>query len=114
MGGGYAFKIDKLLIEAKASGISAADELRNRYGTHGWAIQTCPVKGDKLARVLAIQPMFSQGHDLRANRDWPQMVIYEIEMFLANVVKHPDATNSWGRAGTLSLGNLCHCARSWG
>src|ERR1700722_9446667 len=28
-------------------------------------------------------------------------------MFLANVVKHPDATNSWGRAGTLSLGNLC-------
>ena len=61
MGGGYAFKIDKLLIEAKASGISAADELRNRYGTHGWAIQTCPVKGDKLARVLAVQPMFSQG-----------------------------------------------------
>jgi hypothetical protein len=27
------FKVDRLLIEAKASGISAAQELRNRYAT---------------------------------------------------------------------------------
>jgi hypothetical protein len=41
------FKIDKLLIEAKASGISAAQELRNRYGFQGWSIETRPVKVTK-------------------------------------------------------------------
>ncbi len=30
----YETKVDKLLIEAKASGISAAQELRNRYEAH--------------------------------------------------------------------------------
>ena len=59
-------KIDKLLIKTKASGISAAQELRNRYGTQGWAIEACPVKGDKVARALSVQPMFSQRLHIRA------------------------------------------------
>ena len=39
--------------------MSAADELRNRYGDVGYAIQTCQVKGDKIARAYAAQPTFS-------------------------------------------------------
>jgi predicted phage terminase large subunit-like protein len=75
------FKVDKLLIEAKASGISAAQELRNRYGSRPWAVQLMPVKGDKLARALAVQPMFSQGMIYAPDRDWADLVITEMSMF---------------------------------
>jgi hypothetical protein len=44
-----------LLIEAKANGISAAQELRNRYSDLDCAIQLCPVSGDKVARAHAAQ-----------------------------------------------------------
>jgi predicted phage terminase large subunit-like protein len=86
------FKVNKLLIEAKASGISAAQELRNRYGTHGWAIQTCSVKGDKLARALSVQPMFSQGMIFAPNREWAQMVIDEMANFPLG--RYDDLTDS--------------------
>ncbi|HEY4859300.1 MAG TPA: hypothetical protein VII14_05095 [Xanthobacteraceae bacterium] len=66
------FKVDRLLIEAKASGISAAQELRNRYATHSWPIPTCPVRGDKVARALAVQPLFSQGMIYTPARDWAE------------------------------------------
>jgi predicted phage terminase large subunit-like protein len=86
------FKVDKLLIEAKASGISAAQELRNRYGNHPWAIQTCPVKGDKVARALSVQPMFSQGMIYAPARDWAELVITEMSMFPAG--RFDDLTDS--------------------
>lgn len=54
------FKVDKLLIESKASGISAAQSLRNSHGRQGWDIQLVEPKGDKMARGLAIVPSFSQ------------------------------------------------------
>ena len=54
------------------SGISAAQELRNRYATHSWPIQTCPVRGDKVARAHAVQPLFSQGLIYTPARDWAE------------------------------------------
>lgn len=75
------FKIDKLLIEAKATGISAAQELQNRYGLQDFAIQLCPVKGDKVSRAYAVQPTFSQGLVYAPIRDWSEMVIEEMEVF---------------------------------
>jgi predicted phage terminase large subunit-like protein len=84
------FKVDKLLIEAKASGLSAAQELRNRYGFQGWSIQTCPVKGDKVARALAVQPMFSQGMVYAPNKDWAELVIGEMSVF-PTVCRRPSA-----------------------
>ena len=53
--------MDRLLIEAKASGISAAQELRNRYAGRSWAINLRQVKGDKLSRALVVQPLFAEG-----------------------------------------------------
>src|SRR5215472_17146780 len=86
------FRVHKLLIEAKASGISAAQELRNRYGSRDWAIQLCPVKGDKVARALAVQPMFSGGQIYAPARDWSEMAITELASFPMG--RYDDLTDS--------------------
>lgn len=86
------FKVDKLLIEAKASGFSAAQELQNRFGLQNWAVQLCPVKGDKVARALAVQPTFSQLLVYAPARDWAEMVIDEMAVFPKG--KHDDLTDS--------------------
>jgi predicted phage terminase large subunit-like protein len=87
------FNVDRLLIEAKASGISAAQELRNRYvRDRQWSIQLCQVKGDKLSRALAVQPIFTQGMIYAPARDWSDLVITEMSMF--PVGRYKDLTDS--------------------
>ena len=90
------FKVDTLLIEAKASGMSAASELRNRYGLQQWAIIERPVVGDKFARALAVQPTFSQLMVYAPTRDWAEMVIEEMEVFPKG--KYADLTDSTTQA----------------
>ena len=89
-------KVDLLLIEAKASGHSAAQELQNRFGLQDWAIQLCPVKGDKVARALSVQPTFSQGLVWAPDREWSEIVIEEAEMFPKS--RHDDLTDSMTQA----------------
>lgn len=86
------FKVDKLLIEAKASGISAAQELRNRYNRQDWAIQLCQVSGDKVARAYAVQPSFSQLLVYAPAFDWVETVIEEMEVFPKG--RYKDLTDS--------------------
>lgn len=90
------FKVDKLLIEGKASGISAAQEIQNRYGLQDFGIQICPVKGDKVARALSVQPTFSQGLVYAPDRDWAEMVIEEMEVFPKG--RYDDLTDSTTQA----------------
>lgn len=90
------FKVDRLLIEAKASGISAGQELQRLHGREGWAIQLCPVKGDKVARALACQATFSQGMVYAPERDWSEMTISEMEMFPKG--RYKDLTDSTTQA----------------
>lgn len=52
-------KADVLLIEAKANGIAVAQEVRRRYGTREWATIQYDPKGDKVARLLSVQPQWS-------------------------------------------------------
>lgn len=54
------FNVDRLLIEAKATGISAAQVLGNSHPTAGWSIQMVDPKGDKVARALSVQPAWTQ------------------------------------------------------
>jgi predicted phage terminase large subunit-like protein len=75
------FKVDKLLIEAKSSGISAGQAIQRTWGVRDFAIQLCPVKGDKVARALGVQPVFSQEYIYAPKRDWAEMVIDEAAMF---------------------------------
>jgi predicted phage terminase large subunit-like protein len=86
------FNIDKLLIEAKASGISASQELGNRFGQQKWSVQLCPVVGDKYARAIAAQPTFSQQLVYAPARDWAEMVIDEMAVFPKG--KYKDLTDS--------------------
>jgi predicted phage terminase large subunit-like protein len=90
------FNVHKLLIEAKASGMSAADELRNRYGDATYSIETCQVKGDKIARAYAAQPTFSNLLVYAPDRDWADMVISEMEVFPKG--KYKDLTDSTTQA----------------
>lgn len=87
-------QVDKLLIEAKASGISAAQELQNRFGSmlSGLAVQLCPVKGDKVARALAVQPTLSGGQVFAPAREYAEMVIDEMAVFPKG--KYDDLTDS--------------------
>jgi predicted phage terminase large subunit-like protein len=90
------FNVDLLLIEAKASGISAAQELQNRHGLEGWGIQLMPVKGDKVARAYAAVPTFSQLMIYAPDREWAEMVIDEMAVFPRG--KHDDLTDSTTQA----------------
>jgi hypothetical protein len=65
------YRVDKLLIELEASGISATQEPRK-------------VTGDKVARALAVQPLLSNGMVYAPVRDWsegPDDPITEASMF---------------------------------
>jgi predicted phage terminase large subunit-like protein len=83
------FKVDELLIEAKASGIprrkSFETDIRRTLGRSN-------VRGDKVARALAVQPMFSQGMVYAPAREWAELVITEMSMFPAG--RYDDLTDS--------------------
>src|ERR1019366_2111896 len=46
-------RVDRLIIEGKASGLDAAHELERIAGREGWGIDLVDAKGDKVARALA-------------------------------------------------------------
>lgn len=76
-----SLKVDRLLIEDKASGLPAIDELRNRYGRKDWAIEAVTPTKDKVARALAVQPTFSQQMVYAPAREWSELVIDEMSVF---------------------------------
>lgn len=86
------WRVDKLLIEAKGPGISAAQEMQRLYGEEQWAVQLEQVKGDKTARAHAVVPVFSQMLVYAPDRDWAEMVIAEMESFPRG--RHDDLTDS--------------------
>jgi len=86
------YKADRLLVESKASGISAAQSLRNSHGRAGWSIQLVEPKGDKMARALAVQPTFSQGMIYAPDKEWAEMVQDEMAKFPRG--KFDDLTDS--------------------
>lgn len=56
------YRIDRLLVESKASGISVAQELRRRYSHADWAVELVdPGNGDKVARAYSVTHVFEDG-----------------------------------------------------
>jgi predicted phage terminase large subunit-like protein len=56
------YQVHKLLIEAKASGISVAQEMRRLYAREEWSVQLInPGSLDKVTRAHQVQPMFEAG-----------------------------------------------------
>lgn len=52
---------DRLLIEAKNNGFSAAQEIQRLTRGQDWSTHLEPVKGDKVARAMACVPTFAAG-----------------------------------------------------
>lgn len=86
------FKADKLLIEAKASGITAAQEIGRLYGNETWNTQLESVQGDKVSRAHAVVPAWSQGLIYAPDREWADLVIEEMSVFPKG--RYKDLTDS--------------------
>ena len=77
-----ALKVDKLLIENKASGISVAQEMRRLYGNEGFAVQLSDPKSlDKMARLYSVQHLFSEGMVYAPDKKWAEEVITQVGQF---------------------------------
>jgi len=90
------FKVDVVLIEGKATGLSVAQELRRLYASHGYGIETTNPDRDKVARAYAVQPIFENGTVYAPDRTWADMVITECESFPKG--KHDDLVDTTTQA----------------
>jgi predicted phage terminase large subunit-like protein len=76
------WKVDRLLIEAKASGLSVAQEIRRLHSQEDWTVQTLdPGRGDKIARAYQVQPMFERSMIYAPDKSWADAVISQIATF---------------------------------
>jgi len=90
------WKIDYLLIENKASGISVSQELRRLFGYENYGVRLIDPKGlDKVARTYAIQHLFSEGMVMAPTdpsgevfKVWAEMVVAQCATFPKG--KHDD------------------------
>lgn len=88
-------RVDRLLIEAKASGITVAQEMRRLYANESWGIDLVNPEGDKYARAVAVMHLWADGMVMvpasledpkdpssgLVPRDWAQLVIDEMAVF---------------------------------
>ena len=75
-------KIDLLLIENKAAGISVAQEIRRLYGSEDFGVQLVdPRAQDKVSRLYAVQHLFAEGLVYAPDRAWADMVITQTSVF---------------------------------
>lgn len=91
-------RVNRLLIEDKASGKSVAQTLRKKFQRSRWSVQLMPVAGDKVARVHAIQPMFQNAmiYVPWPLRRWGEKVVDNLAIFPKG--KHDDLTDSTSQA----------------
>lgn len=85
-------KIDMLMIEAKANGLSVAQEIYRLTAGNQWAVKIDNPKQDKVARAYSIQHLFSNKLIYAPNRKWADMVINEMENFPKGA--HDDLTDT--------------------
>jgi predicted phage terminase large subunit-like protein len=90
------YKVDKLLVESKASGISLSQEIRKLYSREEWSVQLInPGSQDKVSRAYQVQPMFEAGMiyapvpvDGREAYGWVEALKSELAVFPKG--KHDD------------------------
>lgn len=77
------FKADRVLIEDKAAGHSAAQELARLHGGNEWSVTLFnPTRlGDKMARLYAVSHLFENGLVYAPDKPWAEMVIEEVGAF---------------------------------
>lgn len=91
------FRCDFLLIEAKASGISVAQEIRRRNADAPWATRLIdPKNKDKVARAYGVQGFFEKGMIYTPDRVWSDLVISQCATFPKG--KHDDLVDTTTQA----------------
>ena len=91
------FKVDMLLVEAKASGLSIGQEVKRLNRNQNWSVNLInPGNSDKVARTYAVQAVFSGGQVYSPDRAWADMVITQFENFPKG--KHDDLVDSCTQA----------------
>ena len=86
-------KVDKLLIENKAAGISVAQEMRRLYGNENFAVQLFdPKSQDKLSRLYSVQHLFAEGMIYAPEKEWARMVMTQVGQFPRG--KHDDLVDT--------------------
>jgi predicted phage terminase large subunit-like protein len=76
------FKVDLLLIENKASGISVAQEIRRLYSNERFGVQLFdPKSQDKFARLYSVQHLFAEEIIHAPDRAWADKVITQVGSF---------------------------------
>jgi predicted phage terminase large subunit-like protein len=83
---------NELIIEGKASGISAAQEVGRRARDGEWTTKVVKAEGDKRARLLRVQGLFSDRMVFAPNRKYASMVIDEMALFPR--APHDDLTDA--------------------
>ena len=88
------FKVDHLIIENKASGISVAQEIRRLYGHEDFSVQLIdPKGGDKVARAYSVQHVLAEGLvHAPLNFAWADMVVTDCSQFPKG--KHDDIVDT--------------------
>jgi len=75
-------KVDTLLIENKASGISVAQEIQRLYSREKFGVELFdPKSQDKMARLYSVQHLFAEGIIYAPERPWMDQVIVQAAMF---------------------------------
>jgi predicted phage terminase large subunit-like protein len=88
-----SLRIDKLIIENKAAGISVAQEIRRLYGHENFAVQLFdPKSQDKLSRLYSIQHLFAEGMIYAPDRTWADLVMTQVGQFPKG--KHDDLVDT--------------------
>ena len=90
-------RVDLLLVEGKASGISVAQELRRLYGGEDFGVQLInPGAQDKMARLYSVQHLFAEGMIYAPDRAWADQVITQCAQFPR--AKHDDLVDTVSQA----------------
>lgn len=75
-------KVDMLVIENKASGISVAQEIRRLYSRERFGVKLFdPKSQDKAARLYSVQHLFAEGIIHGPDRPWMERVITQVAQF---------------------------------
>lgn len=75
-------KIDLLLIENKAAGISVAQEIRRIYQNERFSVQLFdPKSQDKFARLVSVQHIFQEGLICAPDTAWAEEIIGQVGTF---------------------------------
>jgi predicted phage terminase large subunit-like protein len=75
-------KVDLLLVENKAAGISVSQELRRLFGNASFGVQLSdPKSQDKFARLVSVQHLFQEGLIYAPDRKWADDVITQVGQF---------------------------------